>query len=309
MIYRIDFKAMGCGMIAMLDSPSLEAPEALSLLPSWFEEWEQALSRFRPDSELNKLNRAAGWPFKVSQTVWEVFLAALNAEKDSGGLVTAAVLDALVNAGYDRSFDLMSTNATPAALSDWKITASLAEVQLDEALRTICLPADVHLDFGGVAKGWAAQQAAQKLAEFGPALVSAGGDIAISAEQSNGELWPVAIDDPFNPGNYLNTLMLGECGVATSGKDYRRWKQGGRWNHHIIDPRSGQPAQTDIVSATIIAPTAMQAEMAAKAVLISGSQNGMEWIEARPEISGMLVLETGEIINSNHMDQFFWRTE
>ncbi len=306
MIYRIDFKAMGCHMIAMVDSSSSEAPEQLALLPSWFEDWEQSLSRFRTESELNKLNSLAGWPVKVSLTLWEVFQAALNAEKDSAGLVTAAVLDAVVNAGYDRSFDLMTQASMPAAFSPWKMTGSLKEVQLDQTAQTICLPIDMHLDFGGVAKGWAAHQAAQRLAEWGPALVSAGGDVAISAAQSNGEPWPLAIDDPFHPGEFLNTLMLGECGVATSGTDYRRWKQGGRWNHHIIDPRSGQPAQTDIVAATIIAPTAMQAEMAAKAVLISGSQQGMKWVEARPELCGMLVLETGEILNSKPMEHFFW---
>jgi len=249
---------------------------------------------------------------KVSRTLWDVFQAAVEAENNSDGLVSAAVLDAMVNAGYDRSFDLLvSSNQgnVPAATNPWKMTGSLSEVTLDDTRQTICLPADMHLDFGGVAKGWAAQQAAQKLAEIGPALVSAGGDIAISAEQSNGEPWPVTIDDPFNPGEFLNTLMLRACGVATSGKDYRRWKQGGMWNHHIIDPRSGQPAQTDIVAATIIAPTAMMAEMAAKAVLICGSQRGLEWIEARPELSGMLVLETGEIINSNLMEQYFWRSK
>jgi thiamine biosynthesis lipoprotein len=296
-------------MIAMIDSPSPQAPEMLALVPEWFEEWEQGLSRFRPDSELNRLNRSAGWPVKVSPTLWEVFLAALDAEKKSDGLVTAAVLDAVINAGYDRSFDLLSTIDVAAPLSTWKMTGSLKEVNLDLTAQTICLPSDMHLDFGGVAKGWAAHQAAQRLAEFGPALVSAGGDIAITAEQTNGEPWPIAIDDPFRPGEFLNTLMLSACGVATSGTDYRRWKQGGRWNHHIIDPRNGQPAQTDIVAATIIAPTAMQAEMAAKAVLISGSQPGMEWVEARPELSGMLVLETGEILFCNHMDNYFWRSK
>ena len=131
--------------------------------------------------------------------------------------------------------------------------------------------------------------------------------MAISAELPAG-LWPVTVDDPFRPGEIIATLGLGACGVATSGTDYRRWKQGGRWNHHIIDPRTGQPAQTDLISATIIAPTVTQAEMAAKTALILGSQRGLEWIEARPEFSTLLVLETGEILFSHHMQQFFWRS-
>jgi thiamine biosynthesis lipoprotein len=307
MIYRIDFKAMGCQMLAMLDSLSPEAPELLRQVPAWFEEWEQSLSRFRAESELNHLNHSAGWPVQVSQTLWEVFQAAVEAEKASQGLVTATVLEALLAAGYDRSFDLLPRERVATPVSGWRAVGSLAEVSLDEATRTICLPTDMQLDFGGVAKGWAAQQASKRLAGYGATLVSAGGDIAISAEQSDGQLWPVAIDDPFKPGEFIDTLMLGMCGVATSGTDYRRWKQGGRWNHHIIDPRSGQPAQTDVVAATVIAPNAMTAEMAAKAVLISGSEHGLEWIEARPELSAMLVLETGELFYSNRLEQFLWR--
>ena len=306
MNHKIEFKAMGCRMVAIVDSPAPEAPELLQQIPAWFEQWEQVLSRFRAESELNRLNCSAGWPVQVSQTLWDVFQAVVDAEKASDGLVTAAVLDALIAAGYDRSFDLLPRERAAAPVGGWGAVGSLAEISSDEATHTICLPTDMKLDFGGVAKGWAAHQAAKRLAEYGAALVSAGGDIAISAEQANGQLWPVAIDDPFVKGEYLQTLMLGACGVATSGTDYRRWKQGGRWSHHIIDPRTGQPAQSDVVTATVIAPNAMTAEMAAKAVLIAGSQRGLEWIEARPELSALLVLETGEILNSHHLEQYFW---
>ena len=125
----------------------------------------------------------------------------------------------------------------------------------------------------------------------------------------DGGLWPVTIDDPFKPGKFITTLGLGPGGVATSGTDYRRWKQGGRLNHHIIDPRTGQPAQTDLISVTVIAPLVTQAEMAAKTVLILGSQRGMEWIEARPDYSALLVLETGEIYCSTRMEAYFWRSD
>ena len=231
----------------------------------------------------------------------------MKAEETSGGLVTPAILEALVAAGYDRSFDILPTERQTPSPSAWPSAGSLAEVSWDESTRSICLPADMHLDFGGVAKGWAADQAVKRLAVLGPALVSAGGDIAISAEQSDHSLWPVGVDDPFHPGEYREILMLGGCGVATSGTDYRRWKQGGHWNHHIIDPRSGLPAQTDVFAATVIAPDAMAAEVSAKVALISGSQSGMEWLDSRPELAGMLILENGEQLPSRRMEQFLWR--
>jgi FAD:protein FMN transferase len=308
MNHKLEFKAMGCRrMVAIIDGPSQSVPQILEQVPAWFEEWEQSLSRFRAESELSRLNRSAGWPVQVSQTLWDVFLAAVEAEVASEGLVRASVLGALVAAGYDRSFDLLPRERAVVPVSGWGPVSSLGEISIDEATRTICLPTDMQLDFGGVAKGWAADQASKRLTGYGAALVSAGGDLAISAEQSNGQKWPVGIDDPFKPGEYLGTLMLGACGVATSGTDYRRWKQGGRWSHHIIDPRTGQPAQTDIVTATVIAPNAMTAEMAAKSTLILGSERGLEWIETRPELAARLVLETGELLDSHHLEQYLWR--
>ena len=206
MIYRIDFRAMGCQMIAMIDSPSPEAPELLAQVPNWFEEWEQILSRFRAESELTQLNNSAGWPMQVSQILWDVFQSAQDAEKASDGLVRATILQALVNAGYDRSFDQMQPENKQLTISTWNMVSSLAEVSSDETNRSICLPADVHLDFGGVAKGWAAQQAAKRLSEYGAVLVSAGGDIAISTELLTGELWPVTIDDPLKTGVFIFEL-------------------------------------------------------------------------------------------------------
>jgi FAD:protein FMN transferase len=308
MLHRMDFRAMGCGMIAMLDSSSPQAPDLLRQVPDWFEEWEQSLSRFREDSELNQLNRSAGWLFKASPTLWDVFQTALDAELTSDGLVRTTMLDALVNAGYDRSFEQLPFERQSKPIHTWNQASSLAEVTYDDAARTICLPTDVRLDFGGVAKGWAAMQAAQQLGKHGPALISAGGDIAISAELPGGELWPVTIDNPLKPGEIITTVILDKGGVATSGTDYRRWKQGGRWNHHILDPRTGQPAQTDLVSVTVIAPTTTQAETAAKTILILGSQSGMDWLETKPTLSALLVLETGDIICNNKMETHFWRS-
>jgi thiamine biosynthesis lipoprotein len=95
--------------------------------------------------------------------------------------------------------------------------------------------------------------------------------------------------------------------VATSGKDYRRWKLDGVWIHHIIDPRTGQPAETDVLASTVIAPTVTEAEMAAKVVLISGSQSGLVWLEAHPQMAGLLVLDDGKLLYSQRIDKYLRR--
>jgi FAD:protein FMN transferase len=305
MIYKTEFRAMGCRMLAALDSPTIGALQWLESVPKWFEQWETVLSRFRPESELSQLNNSPGHSQTVSETLWSVFEAAIEAERASGGLITPTVLEALVAAGYKESFDSLSMSQSATQGASLRLF-TLTEVEWSANPRRIRLPAGLRLDFGGVAKGWAAYQAMQRLQAHGPALVDAGGDIAISGPQQDGQLWPVGIEDPCKPGESLGLLMLGRCGVATSGRDHRRWQQNDTWRHHIIDPRTGLSADTDVLSATVIAPSVLKAETAAKSALILGSQAGLDWLEARSTLAGMLVLDDGEIVHSSRFAKYLW---
>jgi thiamine biosynthesis lipoprotein len=298
---------MGSRMLALLDADSRKAEKALRSVPAWFEEWEQALSRFRPGNELDRLNRSNGLPMAVSETFWKVFQASLSAERYTGGLVTPTVLDALVLAGYDRTFDSLSSIQESNGYALPGLSGPCSAFVWDEPTRSLVLPDNSHLDLGGVAKGWSADKAMQRLSEFGPSLVNAGGDIAISGPTADGQPWPIGIDDPFQDGAHYETLKLEGCGVATSGKDYHRWLKDGLWHHHIIDPRRGLPADTDVMAATVVAPTVMEAEAAAKAVLILGSQAGLDWIEADSALAGILVLENGSYLYSGNMEKYLWR--
>lgn len=293
---------MGCEMLAILDQDSDNAPGILEQVPDWFEAWEQSLSRFRTDSELSRLNRTVDQPVTVSQTLWDVFQACKEADQMTGGLVTPTVLDAVVSAGYDRTFDDLPTSRTFVDM--WTEIHPLSLVVCDEATRSICLPPGIRLDLGGVAKGWAAHQAAERLKNSGPALMNAGGDIAISGPRASGEAWLVGVTNPFEPGEDVAMLHLERGGVATSGKDRRRWMQGDILQHHIIDPRSGQPAITDVLTATVIAPTVMEAEAAAKAVLILGSGAGMEWLETDSGLAGLLITDDGRMLTNQRMEAY-----
>lgn len=295
----LEFRAMGCHMLAALDRDDAEADAQLAAVPEWFEEWEQQLSRFRPDSDLMRMN-AAGGVTNAPPALWAVVRSALQAARESAGLVQPTLLDALVAAGYDRTFAKLaperSARVQPAATADWRA------IKLDAKSHSITLPAGVHLDLGGVAKGWAADQAARRLADSGPALIDAGGDIAVSGPMADGATWPIAIANPLVPDASLGNIMLVRGSVATSGRDYRRWQKGGVAQHHIIDPRTGQPAQTDVLTATIIAADGPTAEVAAKVALILGSRAGMAWLEERPTLAGLLVLEDGRVLQSHRMD-------
>ncbi len=257
------------------------------------------------------LNRFAGHWFSPGETLWDVLQHALRAAHHTEGLATPTLLAQLESAGYDRSFDTLNKQhgaraaGMPAAVRDWR------QIEFDTAARALRIPAGMRLDLGGIAKGWAAEQAARLLEEHGAIMVNAGGDIAARGTRSNGEPWPIGVTDP-GPGksqdtlSRLDVLMATDCGIATSGTDFRRWHNGRQLRHHIIDPRTGLPAATDVLAATVIAPTAIDAEAAAKAALILGSADGMAWIGARQNHAALLVRNCGDVMRSSRYEYFTW---
>ncbi len=304
---QVKFQARGSSMSALLDKEGARASKSLEQVPDWFETWEQALSRFRPNSELNQLNRSAGEWFHAGTTLIAVIQTALDVAQWTGGLIVPTIRKSLEFAGYDRDFDLVaSVQPGSSPLSGGTVLPDWQEIKIDEENQAIYLPVGMALDFGGVAKGWAAHQAMQRLAEIGPALMDAGGDIAISGVQADGQAWLVDIADPLQVQESLDMLALDRCGVATSGIDHRRWLKGDVLKHHIIDPRTGETAQTDLASVTVIAPNVMLAEAAAKVALILGSQAGLDWLEQRPELCGLLALQDGQLLYSEKIKKYLW---
>lgn len=298
-----EFRAMGCRITVWLDSDTLEAQTVLNKVPDWFEEWEQSLSRFRENSELCQVNQSPGIRQSVSGTYWQVLQTAFEMEQSSGGLVTPAVLNSLEAAGYDHNFvDGMAAAGSRMNLEKSNIK-NISDLQVFPETHQVTLPEGLRLDFGSTAKGWAAHQTMLRLSELGPVMVNAGGDISISGLKKDKDPWMVGILDPLQPEMDLVRVPMGHGGVATSGKDYRKWLQNGVLRHHIIDPRSGAPAETDILSASVIAPTVMKAEMAAKVLFILGSEEGGEWLIEHPDYASLLVLDSGEVMVSQKFKQ------
>jgi thiamine biosynthesis lipoprotein len=286
---------MGCEMSAFLDLDEPTTETLLERVPIWFDRWEKRFSRFQTESELVQVNRQAGEWTSVSAEFWEVLLLAVGAYQTSGGLVSPAVLPSLLDAGYTQSFNLLDLEQSFGKSIEHALRDP-DEIEFDADNQSIHLPWGMQLDFGGIAKGWAAQQAVRRLEKYGPTLVNAGGDLAVGRLQQGGQPWQVGIADPFHEGDDLEVLGLAGVGVATSGSTRRRWRKGGIWQHHIIDPRTGLPAESDIVGATVIARDSVGAEIGAKTLLILGSQAGMAWVEEQPELYGMAVLKSGEVI-------------
>ena len=243
MIVRDHFRAMGT------EIEVLAAPAAAGALPAVrreFERLEALLSRFRPESELSRLNRDG--QIEAGHDLAAVVTLALEARERTGGLFDPTVHDAVVAAGYDRTFDDLPADGPAGATSRCGGAVEIVG-------RRIRLAPGVRIDLGGIGKGYAADRARDLLAGHGACLVNAGGDLAATGS------WPVGVDG--GP-----TLELTDAALATSGRDRRRWQRGGEERHHLIDPRTGRPAAVELVRATVVAPTAVEAEVLATAAFL-----------------------------------------
>ncbi len=249
---RRTFKAMGTDVELLLDAePGERADRALDRAEREFERLEQTMSRFRDDSELSRLNRDGALD-DASRDLVRVVELALEAREATGGRFDPTVHDAVVAAGYDRTFDAMAPDAATA--HDAPPARCGGGIHVDG--KRITLEPGSRLDLGGIGKGYAVDRVAELLAVVGPCLVNAGGDLAVL-----GGSWPVGVTDEI-------TLELTRGGMATSGRDRRRWVRDGEERHHLIDPSTGLPAMDAPLRVTVVAGCAAAAEVAAKAAFL-----------------------------------------
>jgi FAD:protein FMN transferase len=253
---RHAFVAMGTEIEVLVDA---DDTAALSGAEEEFRRLEALLSRFRPDSELSRLNEAG--ELDVGPELLELAERAVDARTRTGGRFDPTVHDAVVAAGYDRSFELVARYG-PGDEAEAPRTGGRVEV--DRKSGRVMLEPGYKLDLGGIAKGWAADRVAARLGETGPALVNAGGDIATTGPRE----WPIAVERPKGPPI---TLGLAKGGLATTGRDRRSWTREGRPQHHIVDPTTGRPAHTQLLTVTVAAESATEAEVLATSLLLAGS--------------------------------------
>jgi thiamine biosynthesis lipoprotein len=284
---REEFRAMGTTISLLL--PANQAEQGKQIVRDLFAEWEQALSRFISDSELSRLNATTGTPVAVSDLLYNVLAIALTAARATEGVYDPAMLEQLEKIGYDRTFDDIQPTDFDLIIPGepggrWR------GIKVNPIYREVTLPAGIKLDFGGIAKGMAVDAALEGLREHGisPALVNAGGDLAVSSLPPAGNSWLIAV-----PGRERYwSLPLHHGAVATSGIARRNWRQGNILRHHLLDPRTGLPAQSDLWSVTVVADRCEQAEVAAKVAFILGSRQGANFLR-KHHIAGLLVHEDG----------------
>lgn len=296
-MHNLEFRAMNTDIMLAAEGDAREVAAGFERARQFIADGERRLTRFDESSELSALNRAAGESFTASPVLYEIVKLAQSFAVETRGLFEPAVLDALEAVGYDRSMDELRAHGAGAPRPlVYAMPQGIRLAQLDDAARTIRLPADTRLDLGGIAKGWIAERAAQELAEYSDACaVNAGGDLFAIGCPAGSDGWEIEIEDPREPGETLALLRLPSGAVATSSVMRRRWQQGERARHHLIDPRTRLPAETDWLSVTVIAPHAAEAEVMAKVLLIAGSGEAARIAGRVPGLAFIAVAPDGQL--------------
>jgi thiamine biosynthesis lipoprotein len=269
------------------------AADAVAIVRSSLLAWHGSFSRFLPDSELSRLNRDPGEELRVSPLMARFAQAVVRAGSLTSGLVDATLVAEIEREGYTGDLRDPLPLALALALApprkraaagpsrDWRL------IDVDAATGTVRRPRHVKLDSGGLAKGLFADVLAARLATHPSFAINCAGDIAVGGASALTR--PIRVESPFD-GRILHTFELQRTGVATSGIGRRSWLDAdGGPAHHLLDPSTGKPAFTGVVQVTALAPSALMAEIQAKAAILSGPRDAAAWLPH----GGVIVLDDG----------------
>jgi thiamine biosynthesis lipoprotein len=286
-----------CSVLVSGEHGARSARDAVAAARRSLLAWHERFTRFEPDSELSLLNEDARAEVPASELLVRLAAAVRTAGELSGGLVDATLAEEIEIAGYGEDLGEPLSPALALALAPPRRAARPAaatgrperwrEVEGDAAAGVVRRPPGLRIDGGGLAKGIFADVLAERLAGHAAFAVDCSGDLAVGG--AGGLTREIHVECPLS-GRALHTFELIDGCVATSGITRRSWLGGdGRPAHHLLDPATGAPAFTGIVQATALAPSALEAEIRAKAALLAGPRRAA----AQLPHGGVVVLDDG----------------
>lgn len=245
---------------------------------SWFEYAEQRFSRFRPDSELSRLNRQGGQLSLISESMLEVLQLAEVYRKLTDGILSPLMGRPLQELGYTHSFTEVAKRTVPLEIQPHRLDFP-GNLLLDPAMKSVRLPAEAQLDLGGLVKSWTVRRLADWLQTsrgIERGMINAGGDLIVWGEAGDSRpVWSIWIQNPLQPAENVGYVELNHGSAATSGKGGRSWRTDRGVKHHLIDPRTMNSAQSNVLQCTVIGPDPVQCEVWSKVICIMGREEGM----------------------------------
>lgn len=277
----MSFGALGSTAVVGVTDPQ-RLPAARTAVEEIVAAFDECCSRFREDSEIERLNDAAGRAVDVSPLLLDAVAAAVRAAELTDGDVDPTVGEALITLGYDRDFDELAASAAVASPLRIVSVPGWRTVRVDRDASRVSLARGVRLDLGATAKALAADRAAAAAWQAAGCgvLVSLGGDMAIAGPPPP-EGWRVRVTDDHRsdgsaPGQWI---LLSGGGLATSSTTVRRWQGTSGPAHHLVDPSTGQPVESFWRTASVTAATCLDANIASTASIIRG-EPALTWLQS-----------------------------
>jgi thiamine biosynthesis lipoprotein len=260
------------------------------------DELETQLTVYRDDSEISRLNASAHLgPFRVESGLFSLLQRAVAISRNTGGAYDVSSGALSMAWGFVRGPKRVPDQETFAAARD---RTGYQHVVLDADSKAVTFArAGVMINLGSIGKGYALDRAAELIREYWwptPCLIHGGQSSLYALGSPPGTLggrWPIALRNPVEPGRSLGTIWLRDRGLGTSGAAFQRFEAGGRVYGHILDPRTGAPAETGPASVTVLAPTAADADALSTAFYLLGPDRAADYIAAHPDLGAIFVEE------------------
>ncbi len=286
--YRFSWPALGTQCEAQFvcdDSAIAQAFQDAAI--AWVERFEARYSRFRPESEISRINDAAGkHETSVDIEMERILDVCASIWRMTNGILDVTMMPLMRLWNYRA--------ASPQIPQRPAIDAARALVGWQKVQRrpgSIFLPhVGMSIDLGGWGKEYAVDAVAELAREFGieSGLIDFGHDIRAWGAPIGKPAWHVGLEDPAHPGTHRGSIALIDRAVASSGDYLRNFSAGGRRFGHIIDPRTGEPVLNGCVQSTVIAPSCLQAGILSTTAFILGARSGVSFIQNSMQAEGLI---------------------
>lgn len=277
-----------------------EPSEILTEAGREIQNYENLFSVNIETSDVAKLNRAGGAPVQVSPETYELIRKGIEISERTGGLFDISVYPLVRAWGFTtEEYRVPDQKERDEILK--KVDYTRIELGADHTVR---IPEEMQIDLGGIAKGYVSQRLIELFREkkAKAAVVSLGGNVQTYGEKPDGTLFTVGITDPADGAGILGTIEVGQKAVITSGSYQRYFEKDGAVYHHIMDKRTGAPADSDLKSVTVISDAGESADSLATALFVMGKEKAVEFDKNNEDIKLILIDEQNEVWTSEGIE-------